>query len=171
MNTRSIYAVIFFVLSGHSYAYADNNNNVSSIDQIGTTIAAETIQEGTSNANISDIDQGLGAPSDVLTAFVTQGGNANHNGATVKQDGSDAYADILQGGDTNFNTADIIQDGMSNEAFVTQDGSNNTNGALVHQTGTGDLNSAVITQGGNSNTNTAGISQNGSGLIGSTIQN
>ena len=171
MNKRSISAAVLFTLLGSASAFADSNNNTSTIDQIGDTIAAETIQEGTGNTNMSDIDQGLNSASDNLTAFVTQGGNANHNGATVKQDGTDGYADILQGGDTNLNTADVTQDGMHNETFVTQDGSDNTNDATVQQTGTGALNSAVITQGGSLNTNSAAITQNGSGLIGSTVQN
>jgi len=171
MNKRAISAALLFTLLGSAPVFADSNNNVSTIDQIGVGHAAETIQTGIGNTNISDIDQGLVVPGDTLTAFVTQGGTDNHNGATVKQEGLDGYADILQGGDTNGNTADVTQDGQHNETFVTQDGSDNTNDATVQQTGTGALNSAVITQGGGLNTNSAAISQNGSGLIGSTTQN
>lgn len=171
MNKRSISAAMLFTLLGSASAFADSNNNISTIDQIGDGHAVETIQIGTGNTNVSHIDQGLVAPSDTLTAFVTQDGTDNHNGAAVKQDGHDGYADILQGGDANGNTADVTQDGVHNETFVTQDGSGNTNDGTVQQTGTGALNSAVITQNGSLNTNSAAISQNGSGLIASTIQN
>jgi trimeric autotransporter adhesin len=170
INMRSFVstAVVSLLLASPVLA---GNTNLSQIDQIGDALAAETIQEGTQNSNTADIEQGLSSTSDNLTAFITQTGGNNINEATIKQDGSDNYSDILQEGDFNTSHAEAVQTGVNNENFITQSGTDNTNDATITQNGTGALNSAVITQGGTSNTNTAGISQNGSGLVAATTQN
>lgn len=141
-----IAALAAFFLS--SPAMAQNNENISMIEQVGADIDASVEQKGDdTNFNESKIEQGLGGASDNLSATVTQTGIQTSN------------------------YSKIVQDGTMNEASVLQNGTGNMSDSEITQMGTGAANTASVTQGGGNNFNSSMISQNGGGLSATVIQN
>ncbi len=149
MKMRSLCAVAIAAIFMSMPALADDNENISNIDQLGDSISATVSQFGDDNVkNESDVDQGLGGGGSDLNAMITQHGI-----------GTDNYSQV-------------IQNGTMNEATVLQNGTGNTSKSWIDQNGTGaGPNMADVNQGGMNNINNSTIMQDGSNLTAIVVQN
>ena len=68
---KSLFAMAsVFALLASMPAFADSNNNTSTIEQIGNGVTANVTQGGDGNTSISDIEQGQSVSGDNLTHCV-----------------------------------------------------------------------------------------------------
>lgn len=172
MKTYSFLAASLLALSVSMPAFADDNTNMSHVDQIGIGITAAVTQDGSHNTNTSDLDQGLGVSGSNLDATIHQGGDHTTNVSTVTQDGSNQSVDLDQhGAGGTMNMSSIIQDGDSNAATVLQNGTTNDNDSTIEQHGLGGLNTVNVMQGGTDSSNTSAVTQTGGSLSAIVVQN
>lgn len=172
MNKCSFVAASILVLSFSMPAFADDTKNISEIDQVGVDLTVGLTQTGDRNDNKADIEQGLGASGDGLSAQILQTGEDTFNDAKIVQNGSDQSVIVEQRGlSLTDNYTSIQQDGANNMADVLQNGTGNINSATIVQQGNGTLNTADVQQGGMGSTNSSAINQNGGGLIANVVQN
>jgi hypothetical protein len=151
-------------------AFADDNVNVSHIDQVGVNLSANIVQSGEDNENTADIDQGMNFPGDSLNAKIFQHAADNVSEGIIKQDGKNQKAEIDQAGAGTESYALIKQSGQSQTAKVLQNGTDNDHETEIFQKGVGP-NNVDLNQGGMSSSNTAGISQDGSNISAIVVQN
>jgi hypothetical protein len=172
MKTYSFLAASLLALSVSMPAFADDNVNMSHVDQIGTGIKAKVTQDGSGNKSTSDLDQGLVVTGSNLDAKIHQGGTDTTSGSIVKQDGANQSVELDQhgaGGTTN--TSMITQDGDGDSAIVNQNGTGNTSDSTTEQHGMGTMNEITVDQGGMGSMNSSMITQSGGGLIAHVVQN
>jgi hypothetical protein len=158
-------------ISASAPVLADDNDNSSAIEQIGTGMTASALQEGTLNTSEATIEQGALSAGDNLSASILQEGTSNTQDALIQQDDADSEAVITQTGVDTLNQASVAQNGINNYASISQDGMGAENSAAISQTGTGLLNSATISQSGTGTNFGASIVQNGENLVSTITQN
>jgi hypothetical protein len=133
------------------------NDNLSKIDQIGSTTTASVEQTGTDNTNTATVKQGINSAAFGNSVEMHQTGQNNDNLSTVFQFGGDHSAIVVQDGDDNSNSSVLTQAGFNNEAIIHQGGVDNVNDSRVQiQAGTGDL--LTLDQFGDNNSNKSFVS-------------
>lgn len=174
MKKSILAAASVLALAAAMPAYADDNSNTSSVEQLGEAISATVTQGGVDNVNDSMIQQGLGGGGENLSANVSQDGDTVvPQVSVITQDGEDAFAEVTQTGVDNDNFSEIHQMGEGNSATVLQDGDTAVNSSTIYQDGTdsGIPNLANVSQSGEDVINNSMIDQSGEGNNGIVVQN
>ena len=95
----------------------DQNENTSSIEQIGTGHFVEVSQGGAGNTNVSEIELGGSSNSVQIRQYEQFNDNYTRVEATG---GSDNSISVTQGGTGNTSSSTVLIDGSNNTAWVSQ---------------------------------------------------